>query len=77
MSDAGVDLTDVENLGTEPRINLNPQADEFAARIGNLGSGQMSVRAILYLTAGHEVHHRVLLRDRYLPCINSGMTANR
>jgi len=51
--------------------------DEFAARIGNLGSGQMSVRAILYLTAGHEVHHRVLLRDRYLPCINSGMTANR
>jgi len=42
--------------------------DEFAARIGNLGSGQMSVRAMLYLTAGHELHHRVLLRDRYLPC---------
>jgi hypothetical protein len=51
--------------------------DEFAARVGNLGSGQMSVRAILYLAAGHELHHRVLLRDRYLPCIVSGTMAHR
>jgi hypothetical protein len=43
--------------------------DEFAARIGNLGSGQMSVRAILYLAAGHELHHRQIFRERYLPCI--------
>lgn len=43
--------------------------DEFAARIGNVPSGSMSVRAILYLVAGHELHHRVLLRERYLPCV--------
>jgi len=43
--------------------------DEFAARVGNIGSGQMSVRAILYLVAGHELHHLRLFRERYLPCI--------
>jgi hypothetical protein len=46
--------------------------DEFAARIGNLGSGQMSVRAILYLAAGHELHHRQIFRERYLPVIAAG-----
>jgi len=43
--------------------------NEVAARIGNLGSGTMSARALLYLIAGHERHHGVLLRERYLPCI--------
>lgn len=45
---------------------------EFATRTGTLPSGRMSVRALLYLTAGHELHHRQLLRDRYLPCITRG-----
>jgi hypothetical protein len=43
--------------------------DEVAARTGALSSGTMSVRAILYLAAGHELHHRHLLRERYIPCI--------
>ena len=43
--------------------------DEFAARQGNVPSGTMSVRALLYLIAGHELHHRAVFRDRYLPCI--------
>ena len=43
--------------------------NDVAARVGNLGSGRMSVRALLYLIAGHERHHGVLLRERYLPCI--------
>ena len=43
--------------------------DEFAARMGNLASGTMSVRALLYLSAGHERHHGALFRERYLPCI--------
>jgi len=43
--------------------------NEVAARMGNLASGQMSARALLYLIAGHERHHAVLLRERYLPCI--------
>jgi uncharacterized damage-inducible protein DinB len=43
--------------------------DESAARRGNIGSGTMTVRALLYLTAGHELHHLALLRERYLPCV--------
>lgn len=38
-----------------------------AATVGNIGSGQMSVRALLYLIAGHERHHLALFRERYLP----------
>ena len=45
--------------------------DEAAARSGTLGSGTMTVRALLYLIAGHELHHRALLRERYLPCLST------
>lgn len=44
-------------------------SNETAARQGNVSSGTMTVRALLYLIAGHELHHRTLLRERYLPCI--------
>jgi drug/metabolite transporter superfamily protein YnfA len=29
--------------------------------------GVFTVRALAYLIAGHERHHRALLRERYLP----------
>jgi hypothetical protein len=45
--------------------------DDTAARAGTLASGTMTVRALLYLIAGHELHHRALLRERYLPCITT------
>lgn len=45
--------------------------DEAAARVGNVGSGRMSARALLFLIAGHERHHVVLLRERYLPAIQA------
>ena len=48
--------------------------DETAARGGTLASGTMTVRALLYLIAGHELHHRALLRERYLPCISTTAT---
>jgi uncharacterized damage-inducible protein DinB len=48
--------------------------DEMAARVGNLAAGTMTVRALLYLIAGHELHHRVLLRERYLPCVSTAAT---
>ncbi|HEX6053288.1 MAG TPA: DinB family protein [Gemmatimonadaceae bacterium] len=41
--------------------------DTAGATMGNVGSGQMSVRALLYLIAGHELHHLALFRERYLP----------
>ena len=43
--------------------------DETASRRGNVSSGTMTARALLYLIAGHELHHVALLRERYLPCI--------
>ena len=46
--------------------------DEQAARRGNIGSGTMTARALLYLAAGHELHHVTLFRERYLPCIAAG-----
>jgi hypothetical protein len=36
-------------------------------RHGRIGQGMMSVPALLYLIAGHELHHQRLLRERYLP----------
>ena len=48
--------------------------DTAAARGGSLASGTMTVRALLYLIAGHELHHRELLRERYLPCVSAAAT---
>jgi hypothetical protein len=35
-------------------------------RVGTANNGEMSVRAIAYITAGHELHHLRVLRERYL-----------
>lgn len=43
--------------------------DDVTARLGNVGSGAITVRALLYVIAGHERHHRALLRERYLPAV--------
>lgn len=47
-------------------------SDESARRRGNVGKGTMTVRALLYLIAGHERHHCALLRSRYLPARQTG-----
>ena len=46
-------------------------SEEFASRHGEVTSGGITVRALLYAIAGHEVHHRTLLRERYLPLVAS------
>jgi DinB superfamily len=43
-------------------------AESFAFRL-NVGSGSITARALAYLIAGHERHHQVLLRERYLPLV--------
>jgi uncharacterized damage-inducible protein DinB len=43
--------------------NLDPAAFE---RRGSANGNQISVRALLYIIAGHERHHAELLRERYL-----------
>jgi hypothetical protein len=39
---------------------------EMLARQGNANNNRLSVRALAYVIAGHELHHLHLLRTRYL-----------
>jgi len=39
---------------------------EAWARRGTVDNNEISVRALAYIIAGHELHHRNVLRDRYL-----------
>ncbi len=43
--------------------NLN---DEAWSRRGTASDNEVSVRALAYITAGHELHHLNVLRDKYL-----------
>lgn len=40
--------------------------DEALARRGTASGGEVSVRALAWIIAGHERHHVALLRERYL-----------
>ena len=40
-------------------------SDEVLARRGTANGNPISVRALLYITAGHERHHVALFRERY------------
>jgi hypothetical protein len=40
-------------------------AEELARR-GVASGKEMTARAIAYIIAGHELHHRAILRERYL-----------
>lgn len=42
--------------------NLEPEAWE---RRGTANNVEVSVRALAYIVAGHELHHKALLKDRY------------
>ena len=42
--------------------NLEPEAWE---RRGIANNVEISVRALAYIIAGHEVHHKAILKDRY------------
>ena len=41
--------------------------DEECVRIGNASGFDFSVRALIYITAGHAMHHVRVIEDRYLP----------
>lgn len=48
-------------------INFFRHIDEDAwARRGTANNAEVSVRALAYIIAGHELHHREILRTRYL-----------
>jgi uncharacterized damage-inducible protein DinB len=41
-------------------------SSEAATRTGTASGKTVSVRALIYMIAGHELHHLAILRDRYL-----------
>ncbi len=51
--------------GSTAAFFQNLPADAWARR-GIANNFDVSVRALAYITAGHELHHRALLADRYL-----------
>ena len=40
-------------------------SDEAAARRGKANNAEVSVRALAYITAGHELHHRRVIEEKY------------
>ncbi|QOR66599.1 DinB family protein [Cytobacillus suaedae] len=45
---------------------LKTMSPESMARVGNANQSETSARAIAYIIAGHEIHHRQIIKDRYL-----------
>src|SRR5262249_42455845 len=43
--------------------------DEAWAKRGTASNNQVTVRALAYIIAGHELHHRQVLNERYFPAI--------
>ena len=44
-------------------------------RTGVANDAEVSVRALAYIIAGHELHHREVLRSRYIPAIAGSASA--
>ena len=61
------DLTDEFEAVRRATIELFRHFDETQfSRRGTAADSPVSVRALAYITAGHEIHHRTVLRERYL-----------
>lgn len=61
------DLADEFEAVRGATIHLFRHFDETQlSRRGTAADNPVSVRALGYITAGHEVHHREILRERYL-----------
>ena len=43
--------------------------EEAWARRGVASQKEMTVRALAFITAGHQMHHRLILEERYFPAI--------
>jgi len=44
-------------------------SDAAWLRRGLANKNEVSVRALAFITAGHELHHRRVLEERYFPAI--------
>jgi hypothetical protein len=43
--------------------------EEASARRGVASQKEVTARALAFITAGHQIHHRVILEERYFPAI--------
>jgi hypothetical protein len=48
---------------------LRPLGDEAWSRRGVANNNEVTVRALAFIIAGHELHHREILKERYFPAI--------
>jgi hypothetical protein len=61
------DLADeFESVRRSTVFLLRHMTVEASARRGKANNAEVSVRALAYITAGHELHHMNVLRTRYL-----------
>jgi DinB family protein len=62
-----VDLaSEFESVRRSTLFLLKHLDEEAWMRRGVASESEVSVRALAYIIAGHELHHRAILRDRYL-----------
>ena len=64
------DLAEEFALVRAATVALFRSLDEQAwSRRGTANKNEVSVRALAFITAGHELHHRRILEERYFPAI--------
>jgi DinB superfamily len=63
LSDLAVEF---ENVRKATLDLLKPLSDEAWLRRGIANDDEISVRALAFITAGHEIHHMQILKERYL-----------
>jgi uncharacterized damage-inducible protein DinB len=65
-----LDLTDEFGLVRAASVSLLRSLPEEAwDRRGVASNNEVTVRALAFITAGHELHHRRILEERYFPAI--------
>ncbi|SET31915.1 DinB family protein [Hymenobacter actinosclerus] len=60
-------LAEYDAVRAATRCLFNSFGAAAAARCGTASGQPVSVRALVYMLAGHEAHHLQLLQERYLP----------
>ncbi len=61
------DIIDEFESVRRANLHLFRNLDDSAwARTGNASDNDVSVRALAYITAGHELHHLGVIKDKYL-----------
>jgi uncharacterized damage-inducible protein DinB len=48
---------------------FRPLGDDAWTRRGTANKNEVSVRALAFIIAGHELHHRAILTERYFPAL--------